>query len=309
MKSEGPNNSRLYILLASLSFIIPLSLLYMYNYFLDPIKIGGIEIKKIIPEDDFYTEKVHVVHEDKEIGKDQNVQTKKVLKINEKENQPRKFFSNATRDENEINLQTSLTSNLGGLDSTKQRILLMGDSECGGLCYQLNDYCIQNGHQLVASFVWNSATILNFAYSDTVNKIIEKYKPTYIFIVLGLNELYARDLTKRKQAAQILAKKIEGIPYTWVGPANYVNDRGINQVFYESAEKGSFYLTKKLNLPKGGDNRHPSSKGYRIWMDSLAVWVEKDAKYKIVLTPPVKRNRLYKTKIISLNAARYRGYK
>jgi hypothetical protein len=43
-------------------------------------------------------------------------------------------------------------------------------------------------------------------------------------------------------------------------------------------------------------------------MDSLAVWVETKAKYKIKLAPPVKRNRHYRSRLINLNAAEYRGY-
>jgi hypothetical protein len=63
-----------------------------------------------------------------------------------------------------------------------------------------------------------------------------------------------------------------------------------------------------LTIPKGGDKRHPSQEGYKIWMDSLAVWVETKAKYKIKLAPPVKRNRHYRSRLINLNAAEYRGY-
>jgi lysophospholipase L1-like esterase len=146
------------------------------------------------------------------------------------------------------------------------------------------------------------------AYSDTIAKTIIKYKPTYVFIVVGLNEMYAKDLDNRRKAAQILAKKISGIPYTWIGPANYREDYGINMVFKESAEIGAFYLTKNLNLPKGQDKRHPSKDGYRIWMDSLASWIQSSARYKISMAPPKKRSQPYKSRNIILNAATYRGY-
>ena len=184
----------------------------------------------------------------------------------------------------------------------------MGDSECGGLFHELNDYCVQNKHKLVMSFIWNSSTIFNFAYSDTVVAIINKYKPTYIFIVLGLNEMYAKDLKIRQKAADILAQKLEGIPYSWIGPANYMNDYGINNVFSSAAQPGTFFLSRDLNLPKGKDNRHPNATGYRIWMDTIASWVETKAKYPLVMNVPEKRNSRCRSKIISLNAAKYRGY-
>ena len=66
-------------------------------------------------------------------------------------------------------------------DTIKHRILLIGDSECGGLCFPLNDYCEQNGHKLLLTLAWNSATVFNFAFSDTINKIILKYKRNKFF--------------------------------------------------------------------------------------------------------------------------------
>jgi hypothetical protein len=323
--NNDQKNSKFFIFLAGLTFIIPLLLFYYYNSTKETLSIGGVELKKIDQQEQFPSEEIEPILSAATIintktdstQKDQPLKISKLINLEVKQ----KVVENAKRTitdtiikliepENSVTKSTEISTNISTniLDSTKQRILLMGDSECGGLCYQLNDYCIQNGHKLVASIVWNSASIFNFAYSDTVTKIIQKYKPTYIMIVVGLNELYARDIPKRKKAAQILAKKIEGIPYTWVGPANFTEDRGINKAFYESAQSGTFYLSKKLIIPKGGDKRHPSIKGYRIWMDSLAVWMQNDAKYKITLTAPVKRNKAYKSKLIILNAAKYRGY-
>jgi lysophospholipase L1-like esterase len=193
-------------------------------------------------------------------------------------------------------------------DTIKQRILLIGDSECGGLCFPLNDYCEQNGHKLLLTLAWNSATVFNFAFSDTINKIILKYKPSYLFIVLGLNELYAKDLEKRKKAADQFAKKIGGIPYLWIGPANFTKDYGINKVFESAAETDCFFLTNNMELPRGEDGRHPSIKGYRLWMDSIAKWINKSAKYKIAMEKPTKSRYAFKSRIINLNAATFRGY-
>jgi len=193
-------------------------------------------------------------------------------------------------------------------DTTKHRILLIGDSESGGLRYPLNDYCLANGHKLVLSMEWYSATVFNFGRSDTIDKIIARFKPTYIFLVFGLNELYARDLKARKIAANQLAKKLSKIPYAWIGPANWVEDYGINRVFKSSADSGTFFLTKNLTLTRAGDGRHPDMKGYRIWMDSIANWLQTSAKYKMAMKPPRKRGRPFRSSIIVLNAAKYRGY-
>ncbi len=193
-------------------------------------------------------------------------------------------------------------------DTTKHRILLIGDSESGGLRYPLNDYCLANGHKLVLSMEWYSATVFNFGRSDTIDKIIARFKPTYIFLVFGLNELYARDLKARKIAANQLAKKLRNIPYAWIGPANWDEDYGINKVFKSSADSGTFFLTKNLTLTRAGDGRHPDVQGYRVWMDSVANWLQTSAKYKMAMKPPRKRGRPFRSSIITLNAAKYRGY-
>jgi hypothetical protein len=315
MNNHSENkNSRKYIALAGLTFFLPIAFLYAYSFFPDQISIFGFQLKKLVPEVSIPEQEVRPIIEDIKLNRTQRdtvasndsvVKTKNNSDAN-KLNQKR-LLVNETAD-NQVFADSLPKFNFSGLDSMSHRVLIMGDSETGGLCFQLNDYCIENGHKLVASIVWNSASIFNFAYSDTVVKVIKKYQPTYIFIVVGLNELYARDLKNRRKAAEVLAKKIQGIPYTWIGPANYMEDKGINQVFLESAESGTYFLTKKMDLPKGGDKRHPNKTGYRIWMDSLAIWVQSEAKYKMRLAPPKKRNRVYRAKIINLNAAYYRGY-
>ncbi|MFN6038914.1 MAG: hypothetical protein ACK452_10645, partial [Bacteroidota bacterium] len=194
-------------------------------------------------------------------------------------------------------------------DSTKHRVLILGDSECGGLCFPLNDYCVANGHELVLSLVWNSATIYTFAYADTLDYLLKKYKPTYIFFVVGLNELTTKELKRRKVAADLFMTRISGIPYSWIGPANFCEDYGLNRVFQSAADSNAFFISKNLDIPRGSDGRHPSMKGYKIWMDSIARWINSTAKYKLAMRKPEKYNTRFKSKLISFNAAKFRGYK
>lgn len=294
-------NNRSSIFFSSLTIIVPLLVIFSYNQLDDSFKIAGVTLKKLFADDGISTN-------DK--NKPKKLKKSYLAKINEEKNQKIKADSLQIvhqKDSSNFIIDTSTFEQFVSQNS-EERVLIMGDSECGGLCKQLNDYCIQNGHKLVVSFVWNSATIFNFAYADTVTKIIKKYKPTYIFLVVGLNELYAKDIAKRKKAAMTLAKKLEGIRYSWIGPANYVKDYGINNAFFTSAIPGTFFSSKDLNLPKGSDNRHPNTEGYRMWMDTIATWVSTSAKYPITMNKPLKRKQGIKSKIISLNASKYRGY-
>ncbi len=294
-------NNRSSIFFSSLTIIVPLLVIFSYNQLDHSFKIAGVTLKKLFADDGISTN-------DK--NKPKKLKKSYLAKINEEKNQKIKADSLQIvhhKDSSNFIIDTSTFEQFVSQNS-EERVLIMGDSECGGLCKQLNDYCIQNGHKLVVSFVWNSATIFNFAYADTVTKIIKKYKPTYIFLVVGLNELYAKDIAKRKKAAMTLAKKLEGIRYSWIGPANYVKDYGINNAFFTSAIPGTFFSSKDLNLPKGSDNRHPNTEGYRMWMDTIATWVSTSAKYPITMNKPLKRKQGIKSKIISLNASKYRGY-
>ena len=303
-KKDNKTPSRLLNLWAGISFFIPVFIIYAYSYADQTLMIRGFEVKKLIRE------------------KNDLFLKTEALNSNKNKSDSAKIIITAT-DNNLIikNIDTLLPNKQGAIsdykqinnsieisDTIKQRILLIGDSECGGLCFPLNDYCEQNGHKLLLTLAWNSATVFNFAFSDTINKIILKYKPSYLFIVLGLNEIYAKDLEKRKKAADQFAKKIGGIPYLWIGPANYTKDYGINKVFESAAEKDCFFLTNNMELPRGEDGRHPSIKGYRLWMDSIAKWINKSAKYKIAMEKPIKTRYTFKSRIINLNAAKFRGY-
>ena len=278
--------SRWLIVWAGLSIFLPLLAIYIYSCSDNTIKIGEVEIKQVLGNQDVD----QLISEiDKSVKSDTIPVSKVALDSN----------GNVVK-ANYVIPQLS--------DTTKHRILLIGDSEIGGLRYSINDYCRENGHKIVLAVEWYSATTFNFGRSDTIDKIIARYKPTYVFMVLGLNELYAKDLKARKIAANKLAEKLKGIPYSWIGPANWQEDFGINKVYESSAEPGAYFMSKNLTLPRSKDGRHPDNKGYRIWMDSIAAWVQTTAKYKLKMNVPAKRARPYLSPVITINAAEYRGY-
>lgn len=269
---ENPQNkpSRWLIVWAGLSILLPLLVLYIYSCSENAIQLGKVEIKQI--QGNQNVEEL-IAQIDKTIPKKETEIIQYALDTNG----------------NVINAKTRLPIIT---DTSKHRILLIGDSEIGGLRYSINDYCRENGHQIVLAVEWYSATTFNIGRSDTIDKIIQQYKPTYIFLVLGLNELYAKDLKARKKAANQLAEKLKGIPYTWIGPANWDEDFGINKVYESAAEPGTYFWSKNLTLSRSKDGRHPDNKGYRMWMDSLAVWVQTTAKYKLQMRVPKTRPTL-----------------
>ena len=303
-KKDNKTPSRLLNLWAGISFFIPVFIIYAYSYSDHTFIIKGYEVKKLI------TKKNNLFLKSDGLKSNKNKSdSAKITRISTDNNSLIKNIDTLLpKKQWAISDYKRLNNSIEFSDTIKHRVLLIGDSECGGLCFPLNDYCEQNGHKLLLSLAWNSATVFNFAFSDTINKIILKYKPSYLFIVFGLNELPARDLEQRKKAADQFAKKIGGIPYLWIGPANYMNDYGINKVFESAAETDCFFLTNNMELPRGDDGRHPSIKGYRIWMDSIAKWIKISAKYKIAMEKPTKSRYTFKSRIINLNAVNFRGY-
>jgi len=303
---ENKKSSSFFIFLTGCCFVLAIAIVYFYSYLPVPLKIAGVELKKIYNSsaneyDNFtFNQSADSLKNKSANSADSITIVNSASLIIDSINSGKQFTNDSFV---VVHQQKSIYK-----DSTKHRVMIMGDSECGGLCYQLNKYCIENNHDLVATLVWNSATIFNFGYSDTINKLIKKFQPSYLFFVVGLNELHAKDLNRRKEASINMMSKIKHIPYTWIGPANYMDDKGINNVFQSTADSGSFFLTKGMNLPKGTDGRHPSSVGYQLWMDSIANWMSERARYKIAMARPTKKYYPFKSKMLVLNAAKYRGY-
>jgi hypothetical protein len=178
-------------------------------------------------------------------------------------------------------------------DTSHHRILLVGDSQVEGLRIPFYDYCIKNKHELVAAMTWYSSTDLDYAANDTLSQVIKKYKPDYIVMVIGLNELWMKNQEPSTAAVRKIIDLFDTIPYAWIGPANWQEDHGINETYQKTVDPGCFFLSKDLVLPRAKDGRHPSRIGYQIWMDSLAYWFEEKAFFRLPMKKPdsVNRNR------------------
>jgi hypothetical protein len=192
------------------------------------------------------------------------------------------------------------------IDTSAKKILLVGDSEAGGLVFPFADYCRHNGHQMKATLTWASATDMAYANDDTLAGLIRRFQPDYIFMVIGLNQIYQTNFDRSIEAVQKIVGLFGDIPYAWIGPANWVDDYGINDVYANYTHEGSFFLSKHLKLGRGPDGRHPNKEGYRIWMDSIAHWLMTDARKKIRMQKPVSYSSQVDFPLIMLNANYHR---
>ena len=83
------------------------------------------------------------------------------------------------------------------VDTASQRILLIGDSMLEGLSPRLAAYAKQNGHELY-TVIWYSSTSQIWGECDTLSTFIRKFRPTYIMVSLGANELFVRDIERKR---------------------------------------------------------------------------------------------------------------
>ncbi|NJO88626.1 MAG: SGNH/GDSL hydrolase family protein [Chloroflexia bacterium] len=160
-------------------------------------------------------------------------------------------------------------------DTTSQRILLIGDSMLEGLKDRLEDYTEYNNHFL-KTVIWYSSSTLWYGSSDTLKYFIDEYKPTYIMLVLGANELFVPNIIrKRTQNVKHILEQIDTLNYVWIGPPNWKEDTGINKMILKNVGSMHYFPSKNLNYKRTSDGAHPTKASSAMWMDSIAVWIEK----------------------------------
>ena len=150
------------------------------------------------------------------------------------------------------------------MDTTSKTILFIGDSMLEGLGPRLAAYAKHNGHTLV-NVIWYSSTTEVWGRTTKLKEYINQFKPNYVFVCLGANELFVSDIKKKRQRyLDNMLSQIGNIPYVWIGPPNWKPDTGINDMLEASCADGSFFLSngQHFDRAKDGANHLPA-----IWTD------------------------------------------
>ena len=175
------------------------------------------------------------------------------------------------------------------IDETPQTILFIGDSMLEGLYPRLAAYAVENGHTLY-SVIWYSSTSEVWGNSTKLAEYVEKFKPTYIFVSLGANELFVKNIgEKRDKYVKNILSQIGDIPFVWIGPPNWKPDTGINDLVEKNVKRcknGSFFLSNGMQFDRAKDGAHPTRKSARAWMDSVARWMPANAAHPIKMNLP-----------------------
>ena len=157
-------------------------------------------------------------------------------------------------------------------DTSRQVILLFGDSMLEGLTRRLDDYTAANGYQL-HTVIWYSSSTETWATTATLEHYIAQYHPSYFLLCLGSNELFVNDLDQRDQYIKTLEQKMGDKPFVWIGPPNWKEDTGIDQLICDNVGKGAYFDSSRLNLTRGKDGRHPTFSAAAGWADLIAKWM------------------------------------
>ena len=187
-------------------------------------------------------------------------------------------------------------------DSTgKVHFLLIGDSMNEYLRIRLNDYCIANGYDMYC-VIWYGATTKQYGTSDTIAYFIKKHEPTYVLLTIGSNELFVRDIIeKRTDYVKHIVKQLGRTPFVWVGPPNWKDDTGINEMIVTNVGESRYFESKKLKYDRYKDGAHPTRESASMWMDSIAVYLSRDAHSPIEMTPPEQKyNKVPHTTILQM---------
>lgn len=172
------------------------------------------------------------------------------------------------------------------LDTTAKNILLVGDSMLEGLGPRLAAYADENGHTLTR-VIWYSSTSKVWGSSTRLKGFIDKFKPNYIFICLGANELFVADIkNKRDKYVTEILSQIGDIPFVWIGPPNWKKDTGINDLVRSKCPEGTFFYSGDGTYQRQKDGAHPTAKSAAAWMDRVCTWVMAESAHPILLNKP-----------------------
>ncbi|MCX7833602.1 MAG: SGNH/GDSL hydrolase family protein [Ignavibacteria bacterium] len=201
------------------------------------------------------------------------------------------FFEDSPTAFGEENIVTKDLNKLK-IDTTSKTILLFGDSMVDGVREVFRKYCKYNNHKFYY-YAWTSSTTSVWANSNKLKSLLDKYQPDYVFIMLGSNELLAKDLRKREDYITKIVEQLNGVNYVWIGPPNWKEDNGLNNTIEKVTGKENFFPSKNIFLvpplkyKRSGDKKHPNFEGYKAWTDSIASWVMTNSKYPIKLEKPI----------------------
>jgi hypothetical protein len=163
-------------------------------------------------------------------------------------------------------------------DSSSKFILLTGDSMVEQLRYRMEEIAHFNGHKLMAC-IWYNSTTKKWSKTNRLSDLYKEYRPDVVIFTLGANELSLPNIKSREPFIKDMIAEIDslGIPFVWIGPPNWLEDTGLNNMVEQYIGEKRFYhsahLEDELVDLRQEDGAHPTREGADLWADSINIWL------------------------------------
>lgn len=166
-----------------------------------------------------------------------------------------------------------------------ERLLLVGDSLAVGLAPPLGQLARDNG-VLFESAGKVGSTVGEWASpSSALNAVLRQkllQKPAVVLVSLGTND---EALTLDKARAEVPALesliatlRASGAKLGWVGPPKFIpgqafTPNGFSTAIRNRIPSSDYFSSERFEIPRGGDNLHPTVKGYAGWAGQIWQWL------------------------------------
>ena len=150
-----------------------------------------------------------------------------------------------------------------------RRVVQTGDSMVGGgLCKALAPKFKAEGTEFVRD-VWESASIVAFAESDRLPKLLRKYDPDLVLLTLGANDVFNKHPEYMIRFIERIVRKVGSRDCYWIGPPLWNGDFGLSDVIRDHVSPCAYFDSRGLSIPRAGDGIHPTDKGGDVWADAF----------------------------------------
>jgi len=151
-------------------------------------------------------------------------------------------------------------------------VLFVGDSMIvTGLDIWARNWVEKNGGTYRRHY-YSSSTTRSWATTRALEYALQHYKPHFVFVVLGSNELYIPNPHLHAGYVRTILKKLGKRPYRWIGPPRWAPDTGIVKILASIVPANRFYPFNGRHIGRAKDGKHPSIEGSRTWAHDIFRW-------------------------------------
>lgn len=161
-------------------------------------------------------------------------------------------------------------------DTTVHSVLVFGDSMTHHLAMSISKYGTKNNYK-VTGVTWESSSIPGWKNSGKIKEYMEMSHPHFVIVSLGSNEMELKHFERRIPDVENIVWQIGDIPFVWVGPPLWKEDKGVYAMLEKAVPKGRLFKIETLDIERGPDKVHPTRRGADEWADTLMRWIRKSS--------------------------------